>query len=63
MAVAGALPCGNMLLYASGSFVDDPLGIRLVGPAAGLAVFVAMVIFRGYRLLDTVSVETVPVRR
>jgi GPH family glycoside/pentoside/hexuronide:cation symporter len=55
-----AVLAGLLLLGGTG---DDPLGIRLVGPVAGLAVFVALLSFRGYRLPDTVSAETVPVRR
>jgi GPH family glycoside/pentoside/hexuronide:cation symporter len=55
-----AILAGLLLL---GGTAADPLGIRLVGPVAGLAVFVAMLSFRGYRLPDTVSAETVPVRR
>jgi GPH family glycoside/pentoside/hexuronide:cation symporter len=55
-----AILAGLLLL---GGTANDPLGIRLVGPVAGLAVFVALLSFRGYRLPDTVSAETVPVRR
>ena len=55
-----AVLAGLLLL---GGTADDPLGIRLVGPVAGLAVFVALLSFRGYRLPDTVSAETVRVRR
>jgi GPH family glycoside/pentoside/hexuronide:cation symporter len=55
-----AILAGLLLL---GGTADDPLGIRLVGPVAGLAVFVALLSFRGYRLPDTVSAETVLVRR
>jgi hypothetical protein len=38
-------------------------GIRLVGLVAGLAVFVAVLSFRAYRLPHTVSADTAPVRR
>jgi len=55
-----AILAGLLLL---GGTADDPLGIRLVGPVAGLAVFVALLSFRRYRLPDTVSAETVPLRR
>jgi len=55
-----AILAGLLLL---GGTADDPLGIRLVGPVAGLAVFVALLSFRRYRLPDTVNAETVPVRR
>jgi GPH family glycoside/pentoside/hexuronide:cation symporter len=50
-------------LLVLGGTADNPLGIRLVGPVAGLAVFLAFLTFRWYRLPDTVSAETVPVRR
>jgi GPH family glycoside/pentoside/hexuronide:cation symporter len=50
-------------LLVLGGTTSDPLGIRLVGPVAGLAVFLAMLSFRGYRLPDTVTAETVRVRR
>jgi GPH family glycoside/pentoside/hexuronide:cation symporter len=50
-------------LLTLGGTADNPIGIRLVGPVAGLAVLVAFLTFRGYRLPDTVTAETVPVRR
>jgi GPH family glycoside/pentoside/hexuronide:cation symporter len=50
-------------LLVLGGTTSDPLGIRLVGPVAGLAVFLAMLSFRGYRLPDTVTAETVRVRQ
>jgi GPH family glycoside/pentoside/hexuronide:cation symporter len=50
-------------LLTLGGTADDPLGIRLVGPVAGLSVLVGFLTFRGYRLPDTVTAETVPVRR
>jgi GPH family glycoside/pentoside/hexuronide:cation symporter len=62
--LASALfPAILALLLLLGSTADDPWGIRLVGPVAGLAVFIAMLSFRGYRLPDTVTAETVRVRR
>jgi GPH family glycoside/pentoside/hexuronide:cation symporter len=49
------------LLLQFGSTAEDPLGIRLVGPAAGLLVFVAWLLFRSYRLPDqVVAVQGVP---
>lgn len=50
-------------LLILGGTADNPIGIRLVGPVAGLTVFLAFFTFRWYRLPDTVSAETVPVRR
>ena len=41
-------------LLTLGNTADDPLGIRLVGPAAALLVAVAYVTFRFYRLPDEV---------
>jgi GPH family glycoside/pentoside/hexuronide:cation symporter len=47
------------LLLASlllvGSSEEDPLGIRLVGPVAGLVVLVGYLLFRGYDLADEVD--------
>ena len=37
----------------------NPLGIRLIGPVAGIAAGLDFVLFRGYRLPGTVSRETV----
>ena len=45
-------------LLLLGSTADDPLGIRLVGPAAGLLSLLGYLAFRGYRLPDTVTPET-----
>jgi len=47
------------LLLILGSTADDPLGIRLVGPVAGLVSLIGFLTFRGYRLPDTVTPETV----
>jgi GPH family glycoside/pentoside/hexuronide:cation symporter len=49
-------------LLAIGSTTDNPLGIRLVGPVAGLACLLAYLFFRGYRLPDTVRADTVEIR-
>jgi len=45
-----------LLLGETGS---DPLGIRMVGPVAGVFAFLGFWLFRGYRLPSTVTVETV----
>lgn len=47
------------VLLLAGETADDPLGIRLVGPVAGAAAFIGFIFFRGYRLPDTVTAETV----
>lgn len=47
------------VLFLLGETADDPLGIRLVGPVAGVAAVIGFVFFRGYRLPDTVTAETV----
>jgi GPH family glycoside/pentoside/hexuronide:cation symporter len=53
---AGALsPLVLSLLLMVGNTADDPLGIRLVGPVAGLFVLLGYVTFRGYRLPDHVG--------
>jgi GPH family glycoside/pentoside/hexuronide:cation symporter len=45
-------------LFLLGETADDPLGIRLVGPAAAAASMIGFVLFRGYRLPDEVTPET-----
>jgi GPH family glycoside/pentoside/hexuronide:cation symporter len=50
------------LLLLAGSTPDNPLGIRLVGPVAGLSALLGFLAFRGYTLPDTVSADTVKVR-
>jgi GPH family glycoside/pentoside/hexuronide:cation symporter len=42
-----------------GETADNPLGIRMVGPVAGVAAFLGYVFFRGYRLPDEVTAESV----
>ena len=42
-----------------GETTEDPLGIRLVGPVAGVAAFFGFWLFRGYRLPSTVTLESV----
>lgn len=46
-------------LLVLGSTSDNPTGIRLVGPLAGLSTFAGYLVFRRYRLPDTVTAETV----
>ncbi len=55
-------PLTLALLLVLGSTANDPLGIRLVGPVAGLSALVGYLAFRGYRLPDTVRADTVRVR-
>jgi GPH family glycoside/pentoside/hexuronide:cation symporter len=47
------------LLLTLGSSPDNPLGIRLVGPASGLACFLGLIAFRAYRLPDQVTEESI----
>ena len=47
------------LILLAGETADDPLGIRLAGPVAGLASFLGYLCFRGYRLPDEVTAESV----
>jgi len=51
------------VLLLAGETADDPLGIRLIGPVAGAAAFIGFIFFRGYRLPDTVTAETVRLER
>ena len=51
-AVTSVAPLLLTSLLALGSTADDPLGVRLVGPAAGALIAVALWCFRGYRLPD-----------
>jgi GPH family glycoside/pentoside/hexuronide:cation symporter len=46
-----------LLLF--GETTGDPLGIRLMGPVAGAAALIGYVFFRGYRLPDHVTPETI----
>ncbi len=50
-------------LFLLGETAANPLGIRLIGPVAGAAAFIGFFIFRGYRLPDEVTAETVPIER
>jgi len=47
------------LILLAGETADDPLGIRLAGPVAGAASFLGYLCFRGYRLPDEVTAESV----
>lgn len=47
------------LLLTLGSTPENPLGIRLVGPAGGLACALGLIAFRAYRLPDQVTPESV----
>ena len=47
------------LVLLLGETSDDPLGIRMVGPVAGVFAFCGFWLFRGYRLPSTVTTETV----
>ena len=47
------------LVLTLGDTADDPLGIRLVGPVAGVIAFMGFWLFRGYRLPSEVTVESV----
>lgn len=42
-----------------GETVDNPLGIRLAGPVAGAAALLGYLFFRGYRLPDEVTADSV----
>ena len=46
------------LVLLLGETTDDPLGIRMVGPVAGVIAFMGYWLFRGYRLPSTVTPET-----
>jgi len=49
-------------LLVLGSTAANPLGVRLVGPVAGLSAMLGFLAFRGYTLPDTVTADTVKVR-
>lgn len=48
------------LLLLLGDSAGDPLGIRLVGPAAGLLLFIAYLRFRAYDLPDELAASVKP---
>lgn len=47
------------LVLLLGETADNPLGIRMVGPVAGVAALMGFLLFRGYRLPDAVTAESV----
>ncbi len=47
------------ILLTLGSTTENPIGIRLVGPVAGLSTLIGYLAFRGFWLPDTVNEETV----
>ncbi len=58
--IAGAAGPGILIaLLALGSTADDPLGIRLVGPVAGILALAGYIVFRRYWLPDNVTEESV----
>ncbi|HCV00390.1 MAG TPA: hypothetical protein DGL25_04230, partial [Dehalococcoidia bacterium] len=58
--VAGAAGPGILIaLLALGSTTDDSLGIRLVGPVAGLLTLLGYLVFRRYWLPDVITAESI----
>jgi GPH family glycoside/pentoside/hexuronide:cation symporter len=57
--VDSVAPLVLALLLLLGSTGDNPLGIRLAGPVAGLFLLAGYLSFRGYRLPDHVTAESV----
>ncbi len=58
--IAGAAGPGILIaLLALGSTADDPLGIRLVGPVAGVLALAGYIVFRRFWLPDNVTEESV----
>jgi len=49
-------------LLVLGSTAANPLGVRLIGPVAGLSALLGFLAFRGYTLPDSVTADTVKVR-
>jgi glycoside/pentoside/hexuronide:cation symporter, GPH family len=49
-----------VLLLLLGDTADDPLGIRLVGPVAGLIAAVGYLVFRRYELPDQIPARVAP---
>ena len=52
-------PLALALLLLLGDTADNPLGLRLVGPVAGIIAFMGFWLFRAYRLPSTVTRESV----
>ncbi len=50
-------------LLVLGSTAENPIGIRLVGPVAGISTFAGYLVFRRYWLPDVVTRETVEAAR
>ncbi len=46
------------VLLSLGSSAENPLGVRLVGPVAGLCCLIGYITFRGYKLPDEVTEES-----
>ncbi len=62
--MAGAAGPGILVaLLLLGSTAEDPLGIRLVGPVAGILTLAGYVVFRRYWLPDNVTEESVAAAR
>lgn len=62
--IAGAAGPGILIaLLALGSTAEDPLGIRLVGPVAGILTLAGYFVFRRYWLPDVVTEESVAAAR
>ena len=58
--IAGAAGPGILIaLLALGSTAEDPLGIRLVGPVAGILTLAGYFVFRRYWLPDVVTEESI----
>lgn len=53
-----ALILAGLLLI--GGTEDNPIGIRLVGPVAGISILAGYLLFRGYTLPDEVRPDTLP---
>ena len=61
--VSSLAPLIIALLLVLGSTADNSLGIRLAGPVAGLLILLGYLSFRGYRLPDSVTPESVRAMR
>jgi len=57
--VSSLAPMMLAVLLLLGGTTDNPLGIRLAGPVAGVLVLGGWLAFRGYRLPDHVTPESV----
>ncbi len=61
--VSSLSPLILALLLLLGGTTEDPIGIRLAGPVAGVLVLAGWFAFRGYRLPDQVTPESVRAMR